>query len=188
MLGQQAHHNNGMIEAHQGHAPQPPAAPMKTEARPRLPLAHAPAGLPTTATRRGKSRRWRHGDGEFVLPWVYLHAMKDYVDMAAHLERHPQIHCVVNFVPVLLDQIEDYARQFASGSFAIPCCACWRRPTSAPSARPTQAAAGTCFRSNHTTMLAPFPHYKRLHDIYLLLGARGEAAYATCPAPTSPTS
>jgi alpha-amylase/alpha-mannosidase (GH57 family) len=41
--------------------------------------------------------------------------MKDYVDMAAHLERHPQIRCVVNFVPVLLDQIEDYAQQFASG-------------------------------------------------------------------------
>jgi alpha-amylase/alpha-mannosidase (GH57 family) len=58
--------------------------------------------------------------GEFVLPWVYLHAMKDYVDMAAHLERHPQIRCVVNFVPVLLDQIEDYAQQFASGHFRDP--------------------------------------------------------------------
>ncbi len=58
--------------------------------------------------------------GEFVLPWVYLHAMKDYVDMAAHLERHPQIRCVVNFVPVLLDQIEDYAQQFASGQFRDP--------------------------------------------------------------------
>jgi hypothetical protein len=32
--------------------------------------------------------------------------------MAAHLERHPQVRCVVNFVPVLLDQIEDYAQQF----------------------------------------------------------------------------
>jgi alpha-amylase/alpha-mannosidase (GH57 family) len=51
---------------------------------------------------------------------VYLHAMKDYVDMAAHLERHPQIRCVVNFVPVLLDQIEDYAQQFASGQFRDP--------------------------------------------------------------------
>ena len=30
----------------------------------------------------------------------------DYADMAAHLERHPAIRCTVNFVPVLLDQIE----------------------------------------------------------------------------------
>ena len=27
--------------------------------------------------------------GEFMLPWVYLHAIKDYSDMAAHLEAHP---------------------------------------------------------------------------------------------------
>ena len=60
------------------------------------------------------------GEGDIMLPWVYLHAMKDYVDMAAHLERHPQIRCVVNLVPVLLDQIDDYARQFASGNFRDP--------------------------------------------------------------------
>ena len=55
-----------------------------------------------------------------MLPWVYLHAIKDYTDMAAHLERHPQMRSVVNFVPVLLDQIEDYAAQFASGAFRDP--------------------------------------------------------------------
>jgi alpha-amylase/alpha-mannosidase (GH57 family) len=27
--------------------------------------------------------------GEFLFPWVYLHAMKDYSDMAWHLEQHP---------------------------------------------------------------------------------------------------
>ncbi|TAN54398.1 MAG: hypothetical protein EPN19_06350, partial [Betaproteobacteria bacterium] len=29
-----------------------------------------------------------HASGEFALPWVYLHAIKDYADMAWHLERH----------------------------------------------------------------------------------------------------
>jgi alpha-amylase/alpha-mannosidase (GH57 family) len=51
--------------------------------------------------------------GEFMLPWVYLHAIKDYSDMAAHLEAHPAIKAVVNFVPVLLDQLEDYSAQSA---------------------------------------------------------------------------
>jgi alpha-amylase/alpha-mannosidase (GH57 family) len=46
--------------------------------------------------------------GEFQLPWTYLHAIKDYVDMAAHLEAHPQACAVVNFAPVLLDQIDAY--------------------------------------------------------------------------------
>ena len=51
-------------------------------------------------------------DGQYRLPWVYLHALKDYVDMAAHLEAHPKMRCVVNFTPVLLEQLDDYATQF----------------------------------------------------------------------------
>lgn len=48
-------------------------------------------------------------DGDFRLPWVYLHALKDYSDMAAHLEAHPNMRTVVNFTPVLLEQLEQYA-------------------------------------------------------------------------------
>ncbi|MEW6445833.1 MAG: glycoside hydrolase [Pseudomonadota bacterium] len=47
--------------------------------------------------------------GQYQRPWTYLHALKDYVDMAAHLEAHPHARAVVNFVPVLLEQIDDYA-------------------------------------------------------------------------------
>jgi alpha-amylase/alpha-mannosidase (GH57 family) len=49
--------------------------------------------------------------GAYHLPWVYLHGIKDYSDMAAHLERHPRMHAVVNFAPVLLEQLDDYAQQ-----------------------------------------------------------------------------
>ena len=129
-----------------------------------------PAGTPSAGTA---------ATGEFVLPWVYLHAMKDYVDMAAHLERHPQIRCVVNLVPVLLDQIEDYAQQFASGRFRDPLLRMLATPDLEHiSEADRRVLLATCFRSNHTTMLAPFPHYKRLHDIYLLLTHESEAAYS----------
>ncbi len=50
-------------------------------------------------------------DGDYKLPWVYLHAIKDYEDMVAHLEAHPKMHVVVNFAPVLLEQLDDYAQQ-----------------------------------------------------------------------------
>ena len=50
-------------------------------------------------------------DGDYRLPWVYLHALKDYSDMAAHLEAHPGMRAVVNFTPVLLEQLEDYSHQ-----------------------------------------------------------------------------
>ncbi len=49
--------------------------------------------------------------GAYHLPWVYLHGIKDYSDMAAHLEHHPTMRAVVNFAPVLLEQIDDYAHQ-----------------------------------------------------------------------------
>ena len=48
---------------------------------------------------------------QFLFPWVYLHTIKDYSDMAAHLEGNPEARAVVNFAPVLLEQIETYLIQ-----------------------------------------------------------------------------
>jgi alpha-amylase/alpha-mannosidase (GH57 family) len=47
--------------------------------------------------------------GTYVLPWVRLHATRAYNDMAWILERHPGVRVTVNFTPVLLEQLEDYA-------------------------------------------------------------------------------
>lgn len=49
--------------------------------------------------------------GRFQRPWVYLHALAGYTDMATALEAVPAAHAVVNFTPVLLDQLDDYARR-----------------------------------------------------------------------------
>jgi alpha-amylase/alpha-mannosidase (GH57 family) len=120
-----------------------------------------------------------HQSGEHVLPWVYLHAIKDYTDMADHLERHPAIRTVVNFVPVLLDQIEDYCRQFDSGEFREPLLRLLATPDlNRITAADRKLLLDACFRSNHHTMLAPFPRYKRLHDLYEKLVPEGEAALA----------
>lgn len=117
--------------------------------------------------------------GEFMLPWVYLHTMKDYTDMAAHLERHPHIRCVVNFAPVLLEQIEDYAQQFARGQFRDPLLRILATPDLERLAdADRRLLLETCFRSNHATMLAPFPHYRHLHELYLSLVRQGEASLA----------
>jgi alpha-amylase/alpha-mannosidase (GH57 family) len=49
-------------------------------------------------------------DGTSQLPWVRLHATKDYLDMALRLERFPRVRAAFNFVPTLLDQLEDASR------------------------------------------------------------------------------
>ena len=56
--------------------------------------------------------------GAYHLPWVYLHGIKDYSDMAAHLERYPAMRAVVNFAPVLLEQGGDNAAN--DGNSLVP--------------------------------------------------------------------
>src|SRR6201991_1170153 len=69
--------------------------------------------------------------GQYVLPWTYLHAIKDYTDMAAHLEAIPAARAVVNFTPVLIEQLEEIAQRpnahLQTGApLAIPVSALWR--------------------------------------------------------------
>ena len=49
-------------------------------------------------------------EGIYTRPWTWLHAIKDYSDMAAHIEAVPGARAVVNFSPHLMVQIEDYAQ------------------------------------------------------------------------------
>ena len=55
--------------------------------------------------------------GEFLMPWVRLHATRAYNDMAWILERHPGARCTVNFTPVLLEQLEEYVAGRAQDRF-----------------------------------------------------------------------
>jgi len=118
-----------------------------------------------------------YSTGDFVLPWVYLHAIKDYTDMAYHLEQHPQVKAVVNFVPVLLDQLEDYEQQFATGQIRDPLLRLLARENlNDLTEEERELVLDSCFRSNHTKMVAPYPSYKRLFDLFKALESGGSAA------------
>ena len=117
-----------------------------------------------------------YASGEFVLPWTYLHAIKDYTDMAYHLERHPKVRAVLNFVPILLDQLDDYTDQFATGQLRDPLLRLLAHENSVLLSAPErQLAFDACFRSNHTKMIAPYPAYKRLWELFNLLQAESES-------------
>lgn len=118
-----------------------------------------------------------YSSGEFVLPWTYLHAIKDYTDMAYHLERHPKVHLVMNFVPILLDQLDDYADQFSTGQFRDPLLRLLGHEEGVTlSAGQRQLVLDACFRSHHTKMVEPYPAYKRLSELFNRLQADGEVA------------
>jgi alpha-amylase/alpha-mannosidase (GH57 family) len=54
--------------------------------------------------------------GSYLLPWTRLHALKDYWGMLRVLEEFPRLHATFNFVPLLAEQIGEYA----SGQFKEP--------------------------------------------------------------------
>ena len=114
---------------------------------------------------------YRHfSDGEFALPWTYLHALKDYSDMVAHLEEHPDARAVVNFVPVLLEQLDSYAEQFSNGELRDPLLRLLAKADfSQLNEGERELIFNTCFRNHHPTMIEPFAPYKRLHTLYLQL-------------------
>jgi alpha-amylase/alpha-mannosidase (GH57 family) len=105
----------------------------------------------------------------YHLPWTYLHAIKDYVDMAAHLEAIPEARAVVNFAPTLLEQIDDYARQvneFLDNSSAItdPLLAALAEPVFPSIPEQRVSLLKWCLRANETRLIKRFPTYDRLAE------------------------
>ncbi len=114
-------------------------------------------------------------DGDYKLPWVYLHAIKDYEDMVAHLEAHPDMHVVVNFAPVLLEQLDDYAAQLKN----------WLDSGQVMKDPMLNLLAGTkpipespleryqllcdCQKANAEKMIDPYPDFKRLLEPFKLM-------------------
>ena len=108
--------------------------------------------------------------GDYQLPWTYLHAIKDYVDMAAHLETFPQARAVVNFAPILLEQIHDYARQvdgFLRDSRAIrdPILASLDMPAHPVDAEHRIWLVKSCLRANEERMINAYPAYRELAEM-----------------------
>lgn len=46
--------------------------------------------------------------GDFIMPWVRLHAVKDYLDMMLWVEKFNNLRLNFNYVPVLLDSLIKY--------------------------------------------------------------------------------
>jgi 4-alpha-glucanotransferase/alpha-amylase/alpha-mannosidase (GH57 family) len=103
------------------------------------------------------------------LPWVYLHAIKDYVDMAAHLEAVPDARAVVNFAPVLLEQLEasasvlrahlDHGTPLASPLLAL------LAPGGVPDDRDAwPELLRACLRAHRQHLIERFPPFRELVD------------------------
>ena len=101
--------------------------------------------------------------GEYVLPWTYLHAVKDYYDMPAIVDATPGAKAVFNLVPSLLEQIQDYAAGTAVDPFLV-------RARMAPADMTEEEklfVLENFFSANRKRMIEP---NKRYLELYCLAG------------------
>ncbi|MBL1278587.1 MAG: glycoside hydrolase [Ectothiorhodospiraceae bacterium] len=121
-------------------------------------------------------------NGEYQLPWTYLHAIKDYTDMAAHLEADPRARAVVNFAPTLLEQLDDYRKQvaaFLANGQAIgdPLLAALAEPVLPVDSGASLALIGNCLRAHETRLIQRFAPFARLADIARSFLAHPDTAF-----------
>ncbi|HSR01304.1 MAG TPA: glycoside hydrolase family 57 protein [Methylophilaceae bacterium] len=116
--------------------------------------------------------------GEYVLPWTYLHAIKDYSDMVYHLEENPKARVTFNFVPILVEQLLDYKQQFEENDIRDPLLALLvKQNLDDVTNVDCKLIVESCFKAHHEKMLMPFPHYQRLLNIYQLVEPIMECDY-----------
>ena len=102
--------------------------------------------------------------GDYLMPWVRLHAVKDYLDMVLILEKFPKIKLNFNLVPVLLDSLIDYgendlhdihSRLTVRGGEDLP-------------ADDKEFIINNFFDANFHSMILPSDEYNRLYQTYQL--------------------
>ena len=100
-------------------------------------------------------------NGDFLMPWVRLHAVKDYLDMALWAKKFDKLKLNFNYTPVLLDSIVDYAQKDAHDIHS--------RLTITPEDKLTKEdkifILNNFFDSNYQTMILPNDEYHRLYQI-----------------------
>jgi len=96
--------------------------------------------------------------GECALPWVRLHAIKDYFGMAALAERFPKVKLTFNLVPSLLEQLDGYLEGRIRDRFQELTA----KPARELSEEDRQLLLATFFLANRATMITPHPRYEQL--------------------------
>lgn len=122
-------------------------------------------------------------DGIPLLPWAYLHSLRAYTDMASHLEAVATARAVVNFSPVLLDQILDLEQQAQA---AVAGAAPPREPLlaallAAPPPAQRRAVLEACLRGHERQADHRYEEYYRLAAEVSAAFDAGDAAIAALP-------
>jgi alpha-amylase/alpha-mannosidase (GH57 family) len=93
-----------------------------------------------------------------VMPWVRLHALKDYLDMPLMATRYDDIKTTFNLVPSLLDQIDLYLNGGTDPHLDLS-----RKNAAELSEDDRYQILQTFFSANPSTMIQPHRRYRELY-------------------------
>jgi alpha-amylase/alpha-mannosidase (GH57 family) len=111
--------------------------------------------------------------GETLMPWVRLHATKDYLGMALHLQEVPEFRCTINLVPSLLVQLQRYVDGGTDRHLEAS-----RLPADGLSEEDALYLLDNFFLANTETMIRPYPRYR---ELWQRRGAATEPARQALP-------
>ncbi|HHT9119927.1 MAG TPA: alpha-amylase/alpha-mannosidase [Candidatus Hypogeohydataceae bacterium YC41] len=96
--------------------------------------------------------------GEYLMPWVRLHAIKGYIGMGLIAKEFPEIRQNFNFVPCLLVQLEEYAQGKARDKFQKVS----ELDPSELLEKDIHFLLDNFFSANWERMIEPYPRYREL--------------------------
>jgi alpha-amylase/alpha-mannosidase (GH57 family) len=97
--------------------------------------------------------------GEHILPWVRLHAIKDYWGMVAMLEEFPRVRVTFNLVPSLVRQVQ----AFAEGRAKDRHLELGLKPAAELTPDEARWMVANGFHAPYGRMIGPYPRYAQLH-------------------------
>ena len=110
--------------------------------------------------------------GQYRLPWVRLHALKDYYGMVKLLDEFPDVHQNFNLVPSLMVQIQDYAAGTAHDPFLNVAA----KPAKDLSLDERRFALQYLFQANPQNVIGRYPRYRELWERFRQHGDHPERA------------
>ena len=102
---------------------------------------------------------YRDSSGIFTMPWVFLHAIKDYYDMP-YLLSQSQVKASFNLTPILIEQL-DYL--IKSGYESDRFLKLWIKEPNTLSSSERQELIKLCHTAQYSTMVSPLPRFCELY-------------------------
>ena len=100
--------------------------------------------------------------GEYEKPWVRLHAVKDYYDMAAILKEYPKIHLAINLTPVLIMQLQEMIERYEKGLPMDKYMRLTLKPANKLTKKDKEFLILNFFSANWQNMIDIYPRYREL--------------------------